>query len=150
MKTNYPSRLTDTEWLCLQQFLPPRSPQGKLRRHSLRRVFYALFYLLRTWCPWRCLREERRISPATRSTLLQAMAQDLSLPPAAKGVLWSRKPWSTLLGGCHGIGLAAQSTFSASVEAHARRSSSVFPRDLFCQRRLSSREVSTSLPITHP
>ena len=55
MRTNYPSSLTDAEWSCLQQFLPPRSPQGRLRRHSLRIVFDALFYLLRTGCPWRYL-----------------------------------------------------------------------------------------------
>jgi putative transposase len=55
MKTNYPSNLTDAEWSCLQRFLPTRSPQGRLRRHSLRSVFDALFYLLRTGCPWRYL-----------------------------------------------------------------------------------------------
>ena len=55
MKTTYPSSLTDAEWSCLQQFLPPRSPQARLRRHSLRSVFEALFYLLRTGCPWRYL-----------------------------------------------------------------------------------------------
>jgi transposase len=43
MRTNYPSSLTDAEWSCLQQFLPPRSPKGRLRRHSLRTVFDALF-----------------------------------------------------------------------------------------------------------
>src|SRR5215469_18375807 len=55
MKTNYPSSLTDAEWSCLQRFLPPRSPQARLRRHSLRTIFDALFYLLRTGCPWRYL-----------------------------------------------------------------------------------------------
>jgi len=55
MSTTYPSNLSDAEWDCLQWFLPPRSPQGKLRRHSLRSVFDALFYLLRTGCPWRYL-----------------------------------------------------------------------------------------------
>ncbi len=38
-----------------EQFLPARSPHGRLRRHSLRSVFDALFYLLRTGCPWRYL-----------------------------------------------------------------------------------------------
>src|SRR5262249_23750108 len=47
--------LSDTEWNCLQQFLPARSPHGKLRRHSLRSVLDASFYLLRTACPWRYL-----------------------------------------------------------------------------------------------
>jgi putative transposase len=55
MSTTYPSDLSDAEWDCLQRFLPSRSPHGRLRRHSLRFVFDALFYLLRTGCPWRYL-----------------------------------------------------------------------------------------------
>jgi transposase len=55
MTTPYPSNLCDAEWDGLQRFLPPRSPHGALRRHSLRAVFDALFYLLRTGCPWRYL-----------------------------------------------------------------------------------------------
>lgn len=55
MSTTYPNNLSDAEWDCLQRFLPSRTPHGKLRRHSLRSVFNALFYLLRTGCPWRYL-----------------------------------------------------------------------------------------------
>jgi putative transposase len=55
MNKIYPSDFSDAEWECLQRFLPPRSPQGKLRRHSLRNICNALFYLLRTGCPWRYL-----------------------------------------------------------------------------------------------
>jgi putative transposase len=55
MRTTYPSNLSDAEWGCLQLFLPPRPPRSRLRCHSLRSVFDALFYLLRTGCPWRYL-----------------------------------------------------------------------------------------------
>jgi putative transposase len=55
MSTTYPSNLSDTEWDCLQRLLPARSSHARLRRHSLRSVFDALFYLLRTGCPWRYL-----------------------------------------------------------------------------------------------
>lgn len=55
MSTRYPSDLTDAEWARLQRFLPRRPPQGQLRRHCLRIVFDALFYLLRTGRPWRYL-----------------------------------------------------------------------------------------------
>src|SRR5262245_36660124 len=55
MSSAYPNSLSDAEWDRLQRFLPPRSPHGRLRRHSLRSVFDALFYLLRTGCPWRYL-----------------------------------------------------------------------------------------------
>jgi putative transposase len=51
----YPSDLSDAEWDRLQQLLPPQSPHSRLRRHSLRSVFDALYYLLRTGCPWRYL-----------------------------------------------------------------------------------------------
>jgi len=39
----------------LQRLLPLRSPHARLRRYSLRSVLGALFYLLRTGCPWRYL-----------------------------------------------------------------------------------------------
>jgi putative transposase len=55
MSTFYPSSLSDAEWARLQQILPTRSPGSRLRRHTLRSVFDALFYLLRTGCPWRYL-----------------------------------------------------------------------------------------------
>jgi transposase len=55
MSTTYPSTLSDAEWGCLQQLLPMRSPCSRLRLHSLRSVFDAVFYLLRTGCPWRYL-----------------------------------------------------------------------------------------------
>lgn len=55
MSKTYPSNLSDAEWDCLQRFLPPRTPQARLRRHSLRTLFDAIFYLLRTGCPWRYL-----------------------------------------------------------------------------------------------
>jgi transposase len=55
MNTSYPSNLSDAEWDCLRRFLPPRTPHGRLRRHSLRSIFDALFYVLRTGCPWRYL-----------------------------------------------------------------------------------------------
>jgi len=55
MTITYPSNLSNAEWDYLQRFLPARSPHGRLRRHSLRSIFDALFYLLRTGCPWRYL-----------------------------------------------------------------------------------------------
>lgn len=48
MNTTYPNSLTDTEWDYLQRLLPPRSAQSTLRHHSLRSVFDALLYLVRT------------------------------------------------------------------------------------------------------
>src|SRR5690348_13068229 len=55
MSTNYPSDLSDGEWTYLQQHLPTKSSRGRPRTHSLRAICNAIFYVLRTGCPWRYL-----------------------------------------------------------------------------------------------
>jgi putative transposase len=55
MSTSYPSDLSDAEWACVQRYVPPMSRRGRPRRHPLRRILDALFYVLRTSCPWRYL-----------------------------------------------------------------------------------------------
>ena len=55
MSTTYPSDLSNTEWDCLQGYLPPLPRGGRPRTHSLRSIFNAIFYVLRTGCPWRYL-----------------------------------------------------------------------------------------------
>ncbi|MBO0794299.1 MAG: IS5 family transposase, partial [Ktedonobacteraceae bacterium] len=52
MRTNYPSNLSDAEWETLQRHLPPLSQRGRPPAHSLRTIFDAIFYVLRTGCPW--------------------------------------------------------------------------------------------------
>ena len=55
MRTTYPSDLTDAEWECLQCHLPAAPRRGRPRTHPLRTILNAIFYLLRTGCPWRYL-----------------------------------------------------------------------------------------------
>src|SRR6478735_6618301 len=55
MSTTYPSNLSDTEWACLQRRLPPQPKRGRPPTHSLRVIFDAIFYVLRTGCAWRYL-----------------------------------------------------------------------------------------------
>ena len=55
MRTIYPSDLTDAEWECLQRHLPAAPRRGRPRTHPLRTILNAIFYLLRTGCPWRYL-----------------------------------------------------------------------------------------------
>jgi putative transposase len=55
MNTTYPSDLSDTEWECLQQYLRASQSNCRTRRHSLRSILNAIFYVLRTGCPWRYL-----------------------------------------------------------------------------------------------
>src|SRR5215831_20503834 len=55
MNTTYPSDLTDAEWECIQRFLHESHRNCRTRRHSLRSIFNAIFYVLHTGCPWRYL-----------------------------------------------------------------------------------------------
>src|SRR5258707_3617742 len=55
MSTSYPSDLSDAEWECVQRSLPSLSKRGRPRTHPLRRILDAIFYVLRTGCPWRYL-----------------------------------------------------------------------------------------------
>src|SRR5260370_40088472 len=55
MKMCYPSDLTDGEWEALQPYLPVVPRHGRPRTHPLRSILNAVFYLLRTGCPWRYL-----------------------------------------------------------------------------------------------
>jgi putative transposase len=51
MNTTYPSDLSDTEWKCLQHYLRESRSDCRTRRHSLRSILNAIFYVLRTGCP---------------------------------------------------------------------------------------------------
>lgn len=55
MSTTYPSDLSDAEWTCAKRYLPVLSTRGRPRTHSLRTILDAIFYVLRTGCPWRYL-----------------------------------------------------------------------------------------------
>ena len=55
MRKTYPTDLSDTEWDRLKTHLPDAMLPGRLRAHSLRDIFDAIFYVLRSGCPWRML-----------------------------------------------------------------------------------------------
>ena len=63
----YPSSLTDAEWSELERLIPPAKPGGRPRATDMRAAADALFYLLRTGCPWRYLPRDGRFPP--RSTV---------------------------------------------------------------------------------
>jgi putative transposase len=54
----YATDLTDAEWALLAPLLPPESPIGRPRLHSLRAILNAIFYQLRTGGAWRFLPQE--------------------------------------------------------------------------------------------
>lgn len=51
----YPSDMTDGEWARLEPSIPPAKPGGRPRETNMREAVNAIFYLLRTGCPWRYL-----------------------------------------------------------------------------------------------
>ena len=55
MGLRYASDLTDAEWALLEPLLPPPCDQGRPRSWPMREVVNAIFYVMRSGCPWRLL-----------------------------------------------------------------------------------------------
>jgi putative transposase len=55
MRKPYPTDLSDAQWTRLRSYLPAPKAQGRPRTHSLRDVFDAIFYVLKSGCHWRLL-----------------------------------------------------------------------------------------------
>jgi putative transposase len=55
MRKMYPTDLSDKEWARLRSHLPTLPKTVKPRAHSLRDILDAMFYVLRSGCPWRLL-----------------------------------------------------------------------------------------------
>jgi putative transposase len=51
----YPTDLSDDEWRCIRPHLPDPTGQGRPRLHGLRAILDAVFYVLKSGCPWRLL-----------------------------------------------------------------------------------------------
>jgi putative transposase len=51
----YPTDLSDDEWHCIGPHLPEPTRQGRPRLHGLREILNAVFYVLKSGCPWRML-----------------------------------------------------------------------------------------------
>jgi transposase len=49
----YGSDLTDAEWEIIAPFLPAPGKTGRPRRWPMREIMNAIFYVLRSGCPWR-------------------------------------------------------------------------------------------------
>ena len=54
-KRRYPTDLSDEEWRCIRPHLPDPAGQGRPRLHGLRAILDAVFYVLKSGCPWRWL-----------------------------------------------------------------------------------------------
>ena len=51
----YPTDLSDKEWHCISPHLPKPAGWGRPRLHGLRAILDAVFYVLKSGCPWRLL-----------------------------------------------------------------------------------------------
>ena len=51
----YSTDPSDAEWECLRTHLPALSKRGRPRTHGSRAILDAVFYILRSGCPWRLL-----------------------------------------------------------------------------------------------
>lgn len=47
----YPTDITDSQWMLISDILS----NNRKREHSLREIFNAVFYMLKTGCQWRVL-----------------------------------------------------------------------------------------------
>ena len=55
MRKIYTTDLSDEEWTSLKNCLPAPKLPAKMRAHALREIFDAIFYVLKSGCPWRLL-----------------------------------------------------------------------------------------------
>jgi putative transposase len=55
MEKCYPTDLSDNEWECLKLHVPAPNKRGRPRTHSTREILNAVFYVLKSGCPWRLL-----------------------------------------------------------------------------------------------
>jgi transposase len=51
MNTSYPTNMSDSQWSAILSILNDK----RKRKHSLREIFNAIFYMLKTGCQWRML-----------------------------------------------------------------------------------------------
>jgi putative transposase len=51
----YGSDVTDGEWEIMAPFMPPSARTGRPRLWTMREIVNAIFYVLRSGCPWRLL-----------------------------------------------------------------------------------------------
>jgi putative transposase len=72
----YPSDLTDRQWSVLKDLIPDVLPGGRPRKHDMREVLNALFYLTREGCSWRALPHDFGVPWKTVYNYFRAWAAD--------------------------------------------------------------------------
>src|SRR5579871_1039929 len=72
----YPSDLSDDQWAVLEDWIPPAKPGGCPRKHPMREVLNALFYINREGCTWRALPHDFGIPWKTVYNYFRAFNED--------------------------------------------------------------------------
>jgi putative transposase len=54
-RRKYPTDLSDEEWHCISPHLPRSKGRGRPKIHASRAILNAVFYVLKSGCPWRLL-----------------------------------------------------------------------------------------------
>jgi len=54
-RKSYPSDLTDRQWALIEPLMPVPDPEGRPLEIERREVLNAIFYVLKSGCPWRFL-----------------------------------------------------------------------------------------------
>jgi putative transposase len=112
----YPTDLSDDEWHCISPHLPAPAGWGRPRLHGLRAILDAVFYVLKSGCPWRLLPRDfppwktvydwfrrwridgtwERLNTELRDRLRSRLGRDLH--PSA-GIVDSQSVKTTVVGG---------------------------------------------------
>jgi putative transposase len=103
----YPSDVTDAEWSVLEKVLPAAKATGRPRKYPLREMVNAMFYLVRSGCPWRYLPEG--FAP-WQTVYRQARTQAGREARPSAGVIDSQSVKTTRKGGRTAMTAARKST----------------------------------------
>jgi putative transposase len=60
MRKTYPTDLSDAEWFYIEPHIPTPKVPGRPRVHPLREILNAIFYVVKSGCPWRLLPDDFR------------------------------------------------------------------------------------------
>lgn len=76
MKTRkYATDLSDAEWTFLEPHLPALNNRVRPRVHSLREILRAVFYVLKSGCPWRLLPETSHHERPSTTTFVSGVSK---------------------------------------------------------------------------